>query len=776
MTTSRNCLFLFFYILATIDISGQIYCPADVEVSCFSSLSLDECGNATVLSGNYHQSQIKFVDDDQTNACNEGQVFRTFYIDLDYDNTFSTNEPNCTQTITLNYNSLPLNIQFPEEVVLSCADDIPSSQPVWSHNPCDLVGYTYEDEEFEFEEGACLKVVRTFTVINWCEYELGNGQGLYTGIQIIKIIDEDAPEIEVCESQVFEAVADCETSVTLTNRATDIGNCPSGMLQWTLSVDLWADGSEDYFYGPNEPSPFRIDATANGEEVSITLPENISISKHKLVWKVTDGCGNVRSCSSDFEVVDNKPPSPYCIGFLSATLDGGHDGQLVVPVELFDLGGLDNCSSQEELRLSFSENVEDTERVIECGEIGIQFYRIYYTDGAGNQDFCEVFMLVLDNGSCAGKFEPQGRVTTRHGEYLSNVETYLMEGADIVSESVTEEDGSYSFGEQSLMDTYHAEASHEDDPLTGVDILDFQLVMEAALGKEDLDYYQRIAADLNNDGQFDFDDLILFRELLLGEVELSRDDAWVFIPYSQEANATTAIFNPKMSITNYQYGFNFWAVKKGDVTGAKNVQEFNTIESLDLSVEILNDRVVISNPNEIKTGCYTMAFNIDSKFVSTSMQEVAISDYHNKTLLSNLVNTSLELAPSELNVTLDYSFENDPSQIISTLINEVSFTANNSKSIATINWTINNLRSENKHKNEIADIKVYPTIFDDHITINAQNIEELYLNSVDGTVVEFEASISKGVTDILINRSLPNGLYFLKVVSDEGEKVFKLIK
>ncbi|MFT4536860.1 MAG: hypothetical protein ACJA1A_003704 [Saprospiraceae bacterium] len=769
---------VFIALFLTTNINGQIFCPDDIVTSCFSSLTLEECGNATVVSGNYNTNQVKFVDDRQVNACNEGVVFRQFYIDVDYSNTFTEGEPFCTQTISLLYDELPLNIQYPSEVVLNCLDELPNQSPTWSSHPCDLVGYTYVDEIFEFEAGACLKVVRTFSVINWCEYEGGTGSGLYTGIQIIKVVDNEAPEIQNCEDLVFDAVENCEATITLHNTANDAGDCPSSLLQWTLSVDLWADGTEDLFYGPNEPQPFQVDKIENGVELSITLPEAVGIANHKLVWKVTDGCGNVRSCSSLFEVKDNKPPTPYCKNFLSATLNGDDGGQLVIPAVLFDNGAYDNCSSQEEIRISFSDNVNDTERTIECGEIGFQFFRVYYTDAAGNQDFCEVIMFVLDNGSCAGKFEPEGRVVTRSGIPQENVSTYLMDEEGMVTESVTAVEGNYTFGDQSLMENYYAEANKEDDPLSGVDILDYQIMLDGALGKRHMDYYCKIAADLNDDGHFNLDDLDLFREVLTGASEFSSDNVWKFVPISQQTNNENAIFSPSFSIMDYQHGFNFWAIKKGDLTDAEFVEESNIAnESIDLLFTIENDEVVITNPESFKTGFYSIELNIENEMISDILSSGKKYENKSSSRILNLNNEFITFNENDINLSIEYKSDQDALQIKNALIENVSFINEAHNGISNINWIVNDNRNEKPLVQERSkSINVFPTIFENEITIVAQDIQTVSLKSYSGLPVDLSMKSEVGEATIKTSNHLPSGIYFLTVISSAGKQVFTVVK
>lgn len=757
---------------------GQIYCPADITASCFSSLTIQECGNATVVSGNYNANQVKYIDDKQINACNEGQVFRRFYLDVDYSNSYSSNEPSCIQTITLEYDAQPLNIQYPSELVLDCVDEIPDTSPSWSYHPCDLVGYSFEDEIFEFEAGACLKVIRTFSVINWCEYEGTNGAGLYSGTQVIKIIDNVAPEIENCDDLTFDAVENCEASITLTNIANDTGDCPSGMVQWTLSVDLWADGTEDLYYGPNEPQPFRINKIANGDEISITLPEAVGISNHKLIWKVTDGCGNVRSCNSRFEVIDNKPPTPYCKNYLSASLNGEDGGQLVIPASIFDHGAIDNCSSQDEIRISFSDNVNDTERIIECGEIGFQFYRIYYTDQAGNQDFCEVYMFVLDNGSCAGKFEAKGRVETRAGIPIVDASSYLMDAEGMISEAITQEDGDFSFGEQDMMETYYAKVSKEDDAMEGVDVLDYQLMLDAALGLESLDFYQKVAADLNEDGVFDLEDLKDFRDVLIGKSYIESGESWKFIPHSQLKNNSDAVYNSEMSILDYEEGFNFWAVKKGDLTGARYAESTPDPESIKLTMEIYNNEVVIRNSSMIKTGFFSLDLNADIDQVQSQLTVGRKLENDSRTKIINLENEFVSYGAEEFNIAINLSSEDSAEDIKVNLIGDIKFINASHTDIANVIWEVSDRRSSKLISNSefITDINIYPTIFTNQITIECNDLLASKLISMDGQIIPTVINRNSEGSIISVDENLSSGIYLLTVTTPLGDQVYKVVK
>ena len=749
---------------------SQIYCPDNVVISCLSDTSPQHTGEATVVSGNYHPSMIKYIDQDETTSCNEGNIFRKFYLDVNYNDIHDENEASCTQTITLEYNNLPLNIQYPSEVEYTCLDDVSLDSPIWQYNPCDLVGYTHEDEIFEFEDGACLKIVRTFTVINWCIYDVNTNEGIYTGIQIIKIVDEQAPEIENCDDQYFDTDANCEAVVTLTNSATDLGDCASGELTWRVSVDLWADGTQDLVYGPNEPSPFRLAPVPNGGVVEVTIPEALGISRHKVVWKVTDGCGNVISCSSEFFVEDNKPPTPYCLGFTSSTLNGEDGGQLVIPVSFFSIDALDNCSSPEAITLSFSENINDTERVIECGDAGLQFFRIYYTDEAGNQDFCEVFMLILDNGSCFGKYAPKGKVTYPNGTPIEGAMAYLMEEETIISSIASSETGDFNFGEQALMEAYEAIVKKEDDDKGIVDIEDFILMRSALLGLEPLDFYQNIAADINRDRQFNFEDLYAFRAVLKGESEITEKDLWSFIPsdYHPSNVSNNLDFDEAIPYTSYGGSFDFYGVRTGDLTHANGDLPTESFEGNDikLALEWNDDGIrIVAKEAFISDG-----FQFDFKTeVSEDAALIALEDGFRHLEIEAVRHIAKDESLVKLKPS---SVEN---MTIENLISGAKVYRKNASQPSSIVWSLIDNRTPIALNQQSEKIKVFPLPFHNELNVEAEGIQSLSLYNLAGDYIELDFNIFDSKATALIKDVLPSGLYILKVVTDKGEQMMKII-
>jgi len=137
----------------------------------------------------------------------------------------------------------------------------------------------------------------------------------------------------------------------LTGSALDNGLCSSAWLRSEVSIDAYADWTEDYNYSSTNPrflpngerNPFYLPKSANGAPVSVELPDGIPASKiwHRAVWRFYDGCGNTASATRYFQIADKKAPTPYCLNLSTAVMENGM-------VELwaidFDAGSFDNCT------------------------------------------------------------------------------------------------------------------------------------------------------------------------------------------------------------------------------------------------------------------------------------------------------------------------------------------------------------------------------------------------------------------------------------------------
>ena len=100
------------------------------------------------------------------NDCGWGTVVRTFEATDDWGNV-STNL--CEQVITV-YEVHNYEIKFPKDASEECG--VPNSDTlVYNTLGCDLITVNVQDEPYEATSDECYKILRTYKVINWCEWD-----------------------------------------------------------------------------------------------------------------------------------------------------------------------------------------------------------------------------------------------------------------------------------------------------------------------------------------------------------------------------------------------------------------------------------------------------------------------------------------------------------------------------------------------------------------------------------------------------------------------------
>ena len=181
----------------------------------------------------------------------------------------------------------------------------------------------------------------------------GAVEGLYQMEQIIKLLDEEPPEID-CIEEICFAVGNDECfggKYALTAISKDRGECPSPIMAWTVHIDLYDDWNFDYEYSSflpklvdGEPNPFYLKQTANQSQIVVPLPEGIPASKqvHRADWILFDGCGNKDEHTTYFTIEDKTAPTPYCLDISTATMV---NGEVELWASDFNRGSFDNCSN-----------------------------------------------------------------------------------------------------------------------------------------------------------------------------------------------------------------------------------------------------------------------------------------------------------------------------------------------------------------------------------------------------------------------------------------------
>ena len=619
------------------DKAGGVFCPDPMIVTCDMDLNnftmtgipigFTSCGPAElnldsldIMSQTTYRDKtattppLYFEKDDDGNpigppiavpaynpSCGFGAVRRRF---RDANNTRSVY---CDQWFVVepidNFDSG--SIIFPDDVIVDC-DDYETGEPTFEESVCNLVGVSLESDTFLFEEGACFKILNKWSVIDWCVYDPTNPAlgGRYESVQEIKLIDTVDPVLSVPDSLCYAVNQECTSKgVVLTGGASDNGDCGSEWIAWEVVIDAFSDWTPDYTFSSRvpqlidgEPNPLYIPKSANGEDISIVLPDGIEGSKvwHRAVWRAYDGCNNNASVTRYFQIADKKAPTPYCLNLSSAVME---NGQVELWAIDFNVGSFDNCSDQSNLLFTFtdvpppprcdeeydrddwydgtfwyynSEELEDDADDNDCGVTGFGEYDdqdgygdeihrwepglrssgkiftaddadangfaqvpIYVWDECGNIDFCLVNLRIVDNMG-GGSARISGSIATEYGETVENVMTMLTGPVNISEMSMTDASGQFAFENIPMFTDYNVQAEKNDDYLNGISTLDIILMQKHILRQEMLETpYQMIAADIDGDKNITAIDLIELRKLILGITsEFSNNGSWKFVDAS----------------------------------------------------------------------------------------------------------------------------------------------------------------------------------------------------------------------------------------------------
>lgn len=597
-------------------------CPADVVLDCEASTTPQALNSfATFTSG----CPVYFVD--HTDAVTEGKcgertIRRTWNVKENGTNRIVVS---CVQTISVR-NLTPFNLSsvvFPENKTLinQCNDakDFSPNNPVsggypkWTTIGCAEVAASYYDQVFEDVDDACFKIIRHWTVLDWCTFDLNLPATVRNHQQIIKVIDTERPTAK-CAPVTVDVNAGCSGLVTITGDADDLCTPANQMkYQYSLNGGAFVDG--------------RL------------FSQNLSVGNHQLRWIVEDKCDNKDTCIQTITVRDVKKPTPYCITEIATVLMPN-----TLKVELwakdYDHGATDNCTGA--LRFTFGPNrpvdfsirhyyknvngvsVIATEAeylagnaelwvptenssafTFDCDDLGLKELNIYVWDLAGNNDFCTVRVKIQDNSFKCGQSRSiiaQGNITSVAGTPMNDVETHLIDALSNESKVVKSNDtGAYMHDQMLDNVPYILFPEKTGEFLNGVTTLDIVLIQRHILGIEPLkDMRLLIAADVNSDGKVTASDLSEIRKLILGVSNaFPKSISWKFV--SPQTNQTNPWMWPEKvsfdAVKNTTFTNNFVGIKLGDVNmNAKTSANDLKIENRTQAQQILmTDLTLLAN-------------------------------------------------------------------------------------------------------------------------------------------------------------------------------------
>lgn len=617
-----------------------VNCPANQRVTCdwyadnletqLNGLSSSE--QCDVLSQYFGSAE--FWDNCSVNVtcntnvnidqCLEGSITRTWSAQDDAGNN---GLQSCTQTIFVDHVS-DWVVEFPADITVTCGNDVPDfGEPEIFYETCELVAVSFDDQVFTTVPDACYKIQRTWTVINWCvvgdniDEEVvespENGLGLpFPACDL----DGDGD----CDNRTFRDSWNATSKPTAANATqttdpdTDLDSDPwDGYIVYKQVIKVIDDVDPVFPNGCDIDDVCILDNSCSAT-VLLPTPEvqecsaNVTISAsgdlgngfgpftgvapgtYEVTYKAIDNCNNQTVCHTSVTVKDCKKPTPYCKNGLVIELMNTDPAMVQIWASDFDAGSFDNCPGS--LELSFSADVNDKGRTYTCDELGQQPIQLWVTDAAGNQDYCETFVIIQANmGQCDDDPLVAGVTATESDQGVEGVNVGINNAnGSYANNTMTDVSGAYQFNGVPAGGDYTVTPMLDENPLNGVSTFDLVLISKHILGVEMLNSpYKIIAADANKSGSVTTFDLVEIRKLILFiTTEFPNNTSWRFVPkdyvFADPMNPFEPVFPEVININNLsvdELNADFVAIKVGDVNG-------NAVTSLAAGAE---DRTVVGD-------------------------------------------------------------------------------------------------------------------------------------------------------------------------------------
>ncbi len=515
-----------------------------------------------------------------------------------------------TQHIDVNYEA-NWSLKFPVDVDLTCNDGFPvaaTAADIITNGSCDLWALEVTEKTFVVPGDICMKVERTYELINWCVYDAGDDAvsvartadnspaevkssegnnknvGRYTYVQVLKLYGGDAPSITVADVDTClvgegdlepfgmadvsytDGIFECEEERTFTATGMNCADIELGSdnFTWTFTP---AGGTAE---------------TGTGNSFTRAVAPNTT---YTVQFVVSDGCGNSTSGTKAYTFKDCKKPTPYVLHGLAIEIM--QTGSIELWASDLNQGSYDNCTVKDKLKYklfkgdpvdgpqdieginALSENVTFT-----CPVFGLQSVSFYVIDECDNWDVVGTYVSVqTNNGACSSDDMGRiaGKITNALGENVELVDVSVNGGDNTMA---TGANGAFQF-DLALEGDYTITPEKNISPLNGVSTYDLVLISKHILGIQSFDSpYKYIAADVNKSGSITAFDMVQLRQLILNITsEFSNNTSWRFVDAKHEftsQNPAAENFNEFMNINNLDgqmLDVDFIATKIGDVNG-----------------------------------------------------------------------------------------------------------------------------------------------------------------------------------------------------------------
>jgi hypothetical protein len=557
-------------------IPPKIVAPNDITIQCGVDYKNLTNTNGRAKSIDNCMATDTFTDSGSL-VCGQGTITRTWKATDKFGNTATD-----IQLITLK-DSDPFSeedIKWPVDLEIngcSIADATPAilnSRPTYTNVDCADIVMSSKDEVFSID-GACLKILRTWRILNWCTANAQNPSYI-THVQKILLKNNVAPKfITGCTSQTVTASStECQAYVEHNVTAND--DCtPANQIRYTWAFDRDNNGTTE--------------ETGSGSFVA----KNYPVGTHKIIFKAIDLCDNEGMCMYTFTIKDAKAPTPICNSEVVWVLD--EKGEAEVWAKDFDIKSEDLCTGKR-LKFSFNEAGNQPGKKFTCADVpngvsAIVPLKVYVLDTFNNAAFCEVKLNLQDSknkNSCPDRGSLtaaiSGRVSNKASVGFTNLELKLKNMVEDKSfKAMTSDNGAYNFTDVPYYFGYEVKPEKKDDVLNGITTLDLVLIQRHILDLKPIDNpHDLIAADINGDRKINASDLVLLRKTLLGiQTGFGAHDPWTFIPANHQFADPRQPFDAPRSQTIEELvtdkdKLDFVAIKIGDIN---NTAQYSALQA-----------------------------------------------------------------------------------------------------------------------------------------------------------------------------------------------------
>ncbi|MEL6123604.1 MAG: hypothetical protein AAFR14_07765, partial [Bacteroidota bacterium] len=526
------------------------------------------------------QIDIIVTSETRLNECGSGEILRTF-VAIDQAGLRSQE---CTQLITI-LRPEPLDtsrIRWPQsEIFLTTCDGntdldkLNVSPPILPVDKCDLAGVSHDDQVFVInDDDNCLKVIRTWSIIDWCDPA---NTLIARRSQTIKVIDIEKPQI----------VSDCAQPRFLYASRIDCDRIPIN-----LSLQASDDCSRDEDLRvvaklvPVDGQGRALVTTAGYDPTNsqYSITETVSPGEYRVHWEVVDQCGNYSECTQSITVIDDKPPTPYAKG-ISTSLHAS--GSVTIWASDLALESEDRCYGTPEISIAHSDAdfEESGDRLtFTCSHRGDNMVKVFayrqMEDGRFTYDFTTVVVRVVaasdicDNitaSTTVPSGQVSGYVSTSYGVLLPH--TMIEMRSSAVDTHYYADDQGFYRSEFDRVDSLVVRPVRQGQIRYGLSTRDAIFIQNHILGTHTLSNpWDLIGADVTQDNRISARDILELRKAVIGKPSLmDQYDAWRFIPANHQFEDPSRAFQRDMpdqmtvDLTLQRAHTDFIGIKMGDI-------------------------------------------------------------------------------------------------------------------------------------------------------------------------------------------------------------------